>query len=213
MGAMPMFPLGTVLVPGALLPLHVFEERYRRLVADCVNGDIDPEFGVVLIDRGHEVGGGDVRREVGTVARILEVGALPDGRFAMQTAGVRRIRVNRWLDDRPYPHADVDEWPDEDQSLVSGERVDELLVRLRRVRALASELGEPAGPLDVRLAPDPVLATYHLVALSPVGPDDAYRLLSCPGPGERLDRLDALLADVELVLRLRLEEGGDSGPA
>ena len=98
---LPMFPLGTVLFPGALLPLHVFEERYRQLVKDCLAGE--PEFGVVLIDRGHEVGGGDVRREVGTVARILEVAELPDGRYFLQAAGVRRIRVQAWLDDAPYP--------------------------------------------------------------------------------------------------------------
>ena len=116
-----MFPLGTVLFPGALLPLHIFEERYRQLVKDCLADE--PEFGVVLIDRGHEVGGGDVRREVGTVARILEVAELPDGRYFLQAAGVRRIRVQSWLDDAPYPRADVEEWPDEDASLATSERV------------------------------------------------------------------------------------------
>ena len=83
-----MFPLGSVLFPGALLPLHVFEARYRRLVQDCLAGE--PEFGVVLIDRGHEVGGGDVRREVGTVARILEVRELPDGRCPQARVLTRR---------------------------------------------------------------------------------------------------------------------------
>ena len=142
---LPMFPLGTVLFPGALLPLHIFEERYRQLVNDCLADE--PEFGVVLIDRGHEVGGGDVRREVGTVARILEVAELPDGRYFLQAAGVRRIRVQSWLDDAPYPRADVEEWPDEDASLATSERVAEVANR-RRARALASELHEGAGPRD-----------------------------------------------------------------
>jgi Lon protease-like protein len=202
---LPMFPLGTVLFPGALLPLHVFEPRYRRLVEDCLLNR--PEFGVVLIDRGHEVGGGDVRRDVGTVAQLLEVGQLPDGRYLLQTAGVRRIRVVEWLADDPYPRAEVVDWEDEDADLASTAHVDDVLNQLRRVRALASELAEPAGPIDVEIAPDPVLASYHLAALSPVGPEDDYRLLARPGPVERLTLLGELLADAEVVLQLRLSGG------
>src|SRR5436189_1506182 len=85
---MPMFPLGTVLVPSAGLPLHVFEPRYRALVHDCLAGD--GEFGVVLIARGSEVGGQDVRTDVGTVARIVQAQELPDGRWAIAAVGVRR---------------------------------------------------------------------------------------------------------------------------
>jgi Lon protease-like protein len=68
MAALPMFPLGTVLLPGGVMPLHVFEPRYRQMIKDCMASDA--EFGVTLIERGSEVGGGDVRSEVGTVARI-----------------------------------------------------------------------------------------------------------------------------------------------
>jgi Lon protease-like protein len=202
---LPMFPLGTVLFPGALLPLHVFEPRYRRLVEDCLLSR--PEFGVVLIDRGHEVGGGDVRRDVGTVAQLLEVGQLPDGRYLLQTAGVRRIRVVEWLPDDPYPRAEVVDWEDEETGLASAAQVEDVLGRLRRVRALAAELAEPAGPIDVEIAPDPVLASYHLAALAPVGPEDDYRLLARSGPFERLALLAELLADTELVLQLRLGGG------
>ena len=65
-----MFPLGSVLLPSMVLPLHVFEPRYRALVRDVLDGD--GEFGVCLISRGHEVGGDDVRTDVGTVARVHE---------------------------------------------------------------------------------------------------------------------------------------------
>ena len=95
----PMFPLGSVLVPGMVLPLHVFEARYRALVRDCVAGD--GEFGVVLIERGSEVGGGDVRTDVGTVARIVQADEMPDGRFALGAVGVRRVRVQRLARRRP----------------------------------------------------------------------------------------------------------------
>src|SRR6478736_527027 len=96
---MPMFPLGSPLVPFQLLPLQVFEPRYRRLVEDCLA--TDSRFGVVLIERGSEVGGGDVRFDIGTVARILESAELGDGRIGLATAGEARLRVRRWLPDAP----------------------------------------------------------------------------------------------------------------
>ena len=86
-----MFPLGAVLFPSMVLPLHVFEPRYRALTRDCLAGD--RRFGVVLIERGSEVGGGDVRFSVGTAAQIVEAAELPDGRFALGTVGVQRVRV------------------------------------------------------------------------------------------------------------------------
>src|SRR3989442_3963737 len=101
-----MFPLGTVLFPYATLPMHVFEPRYRALLGDCLKSDA-PEFGVVLIERGSEVGGGDVRFRTGTVARIVEAAELPDGRWVLVTVGTRRIRVHDWLAEEPYPRAEV----------------------------------------------------------------------------------------------------------
>jgi len=77
--AMAMFPLGMVLLPTMVVPIHVFEPRYRKMAGDCLAGD--REFGVVLIERGSEVGGGDVRTDVGTVARIIEAQEFPDGRW------------------------------------------------------------------------------------------------------------------------------------
>ena len=89
MPSLPMFPLGTVLFPYATLPLHVFEPRYRLMTRHVLDGD--HEFGVVLIERGSEVGGGDVRFDVGTVARVVQIAEVPDGRYALVTVGVRRI--------------------------------------------------------------------------------------------------------------------------
>src|SRR3954447_12098654 len=105
MPVLPMFPLGSVLLPSVFLPLHVFEPRYRALTEHCLAGE--REFGVVLIERGSEVGGGDVRSPVGTVARILEAVQFDDGRWALGVVGTRRVRVTAWLDDDPYPRAEV----------------------------------------------------------------------------------------------------------
>ena len=102
---MAMFPLGTVLFPYALLPLHVFEPRYRLMMRHVLDGD--REFGVVLIERGSEVGGGDTRFDVATVARVVQAAELPDGRYALATVGMGRVRVLSWLVDDPYPRAEV----------------------------------------------------------------------------------------------------------
>ena len=139
-----MFPLSTVLFPGAGLPLHVFEERYRTLMARCL--EADGEFGVVLIARGSEVGGGDLRVDVGTVARIANVAELDDGRMLVVATGVRRVRVEEWLPDDPYPRALVEDLPD-DACSVQRRVLAAAEASLRRLRSLLSELGDvPALP-------------------------------------------------------------------
>ena len=201
-----MFPLGSVLLPGAVLPLHVFEPRYRRLVHDCLD-TTDHEFGVTMIERGSEVGGGDQRVRIGTVARMLQVAELDDGRFALVCVGTRRIRVNAWLPDDPYPLADVDDWPDDESDVgdLDG-RFAEVAARVRRACALASELGDSVADAASEIGDDPLLASYHLAALAPVGPADSFRLLCADGPRARLDLLDEVLTDVEAMLSFRLAD-------
>jgi Lon protease-like protein len=211
---MRMFPLGTVLLPGAVLPLHVFEPRYRQLVVDCLADDSgEPEFGVTLIARGWEVGGGDERNDVGTVARMVRVEALEGGRYAVVAVGTRRIRVNAWLPDDPYPIADVDDWPDEDGSPPElRKRVEELGARLGDVLALAGRLGVARAEVDLgALSEDCALASFQLAAVAPLGPADTYRLLCAPAPGPRLELLAAALDDVEAALRFRLGAASDEG--
>jgi uncharacterized protein len=197
-----MFPLGGVLVPHGYLPLHVFEPRYRQLTRDCLAGD--RRFGVVLIERGSEVGGGDVRTDLGTVARIVEAAELPDGRWFLACVGTGRIRVARWLPDDPYPQAEVDDLPEPPPSAADREGLAAVVPLLRRVLALANELGDPAAPATVELDPDPAVAAWQVVALAPAGPADIHRLLAVDDPGDRLRRLAALLADQAELLELRL---------
>jgi Lon protease-like protein len=202
---LPMFPLGSVLLPGGLLPLHVFEPRYRDMVRDCLRADGDPEFGQTLIMHGWETGGGDDRAMVGTVARMLQVDALDEDRYALIAVGTRRIRVNAWLPDDPYPVADVDDWPDDDpdpaglDALVAASHT-----RVRAALALAARLGEAEAADDSEISADPLVATYHLASLAPMGPADRFRLLCAPGPVARLDALDDILDDVEAMLKFRL---------
>lgn len=203
MTQLPMFPLGNVLLPGGLLSLHVFEDRFRQLVRDCIDAT-DHEFGVVLIDRGHEVGGGDVRRSVGSAARMVQVAELPDGRFAVIAVGVRRIRVSEWLPDRPYPYAVVEDWPDNDEH-IDHHRLTAVAQRTRRTLALAVELGDEVGDPAFHLDDDPAVATNQLVELAPVGAADAYDLLCATGPATRLSQLDDLLDGIEAIQAFRLQ--------
>lgn len=211
---MPMFPLGSVLLPGAVLPLHVFEPRYRRLVQDCL-ADNDHEFGVVLIERGVEVGGGDYRSMVGTVARMLQVAELEDGRYALVTVGTRRINVKAWLPDDPYPLAVVEDWPDVDDSAGSrgspAERITAVAARVRHLNALAAELGDPSADTTSEIRPDLLVASYQLSTLAPLGPADRQRLLGARGPSERMDLLDVALDEVEDMLQFRLAHHAEGG--
>ena len=199
---MPMFPLGSVLVPSAGLPLHVFEPRYRALVRACLA--TDREFGVVLIERGSEVGGDDVRSSVGTVASIVEAVELPDGRWAVAAVGVRRLRVRRWLPDDPYPLAIVEDWPDPPPSPEHDEVLSRTVTQLRRCLALAAEAGDPGAPATIELSTDPILAGYQAAAVAPLGPFDQQRLLAADSPVARVELLAFLLAEAIEVLELRL---------
>jgi Lon protease-like protein len=198
---LPMFPLGTALVPHQLLPLQVFEPRYRRLVEDCLAADA--RFGVVLIERGSEVGGGDVRFDVGTVARILESAELPDGRIALATAGETRVRVRAWLPDAPYPEAEVDLLEDPEPGAAELAARAPLAAAFGRVVALARELGASV-PEDLVLADDPNRAAWEATAMAPIGPLDVMAILREDDPVTRAELVTLALVDAAELLELRL---------
>ena len=220
MTRMAMFPLGSVLFPGAVLPLHVFEPRYRQMVRDCL-ANPEPEFGAALITRGSEVGGGDTRSMVATIARVVQVTQFDDGRYALVAVGTRRVLVDSWLPDDPYPLAHVHDWPDEHrrgderepgeigESFLAEPRLATVLnstfAKVRRINALAAEMGGVGADLTATISDDVVLGSYQLCTLAPLGPADQQRLLSAAGPSERLRMLDEALADVEALLQFRLQ--------
>ncbi len=204
-----MFPLGSPLLPGAVLPLHIFEPRYRVLARRCTEGD-EP-FGVVMIERGSEVGGGDVRSDVGCLASIAQHQELPDGRWVMLATGGQRIRIHEWLADDPYPRALAAEWPDEPAE-ISAQTRRTLVARLRRLRALASEIGAlgvtaaESAAIDDRLedladdASDPSDWAYQMAALVPAGPFDRHAMLCAPDPARRIEVIADVLDGVEELL-------------
>jgi uncharacterized protein len=197
-----MFPLGMVHFPGVFLPLQVFEPRYQALTRDCLAGD--REFGVVLIERGSEVGGGDARFDVATVTVIVDVGLDERGVIRLNTVGTRRVRVTNWLQDDPYPRAEVLDLAPPDRAtldmtaLASAERV------VRQSLALQAELRDGGVPYNIALDEDPVRAIFQLAAIAPLGPADQQRLLATEDPGALLALLAGLVAEEAFVLAQRL---------
>jgi hypothetical protein len=182
-----MFPLGSVLFPHLPLHLRVFEERYLVMLSEMLQAD-RAEFGVVLIERGQEVGGGEHRFRYGTVAQITELGTA-DGVVGLVAQGQRRFEVEDWLPEAPYPRALVRQLPELvwDETLRPLRERSEQLVR--RTLAQASEFTEQQWPSDIELSEDPVAAAWQLAGIAPMGPLDQVALL-------RVTSIEALLHGV-----------------
>ncbi len=203
-----LFPLGTVLVPTAVLPLHVFEPRYRQLMADLGGPGGSPEgaeLGIVLITRGSEVGGGESREAVGTCARVAEAARLADGRWLIAVVGEARFEVTTWLPDDPYPLAEVRSleeppWDGDPGLLADTER------RVRRCLALVAESGGSAAPVTFGLDAEPRWATWQLSAVAPVSVVDRQQLLETASHRCRLVRVAQMVDEVSEILALRLGE-------
>ena len=215
---LPMFPLGSVLFPGQILPLHIFEPRYKEMMAHCLGEDDagDKLFGVVLIERGSEVGGGDVRTDVGTVARIVSHRLLDGGRMAVLAVGERRIKISEWLEDDPYPQAIAETWPCEDvaREEIAGEDEASAAISktdlfasaeaaVRRVWALRREMGA-TDPEPAEEFPRTSVGSYGLAARIPLQQFDRQKLLAAPSVAERLSLLEEILTDHEELLLARL---------
>jgi Lon protease-like protein len=141
------------------------------------------------------------------VARVADIRALPDGRYALVAVGGDRLRVGAWLPDDPYPLADVDRWPDDDAGRIdldeAARTIGALHARVRELNDEVRALGETTPPPDTEIASDPHLALYHLGSLAPLGPADRQHMLEAPTLGERLAVFAAALDDAAAVVRFR----------
>ena len=182
-----MFPLGSVLFPGMPLPLRVFEPRYVEMLSSVLD-ETEREFGVVLIERGSEVGGGDVRFGVGTVARIASV-EITEGSIVLLATGAARFEVVRWLADDPFPRAQVRELDalELDAPTVSALAVAEAAVRATLARA--SEFVELPWSADIALSDEWAERIWQVAGIAPLGSLDQVALLRSKTATELLDRL------------------------
>lgn len=193
---MPMFPLGSNVFPTQVVPLHIFEERYRMLMADLFADraaeDDAPTFGVVLIERGRETGGGDVRAAVGTKVSILQAEEFDDGRWGVIVAGVERLDVVKWHEDDPYPVADV---AIRDRSDTGGHSLDDLHALLDNTLRVGAELVE-TDPLDLsQLSVDPLERLDQMSAVAPLTAFDRQRVLEATSTDRQIAILMQVLSD------------------
>jgi uncharacterized protein len=227
---LPLFPLGTVLYPGLLLPLHIFEDRYRQLVADLLANGEAPRFGVVAIREGRETGvtGVSSLYPVGCTAVLRQVQKYPDGRYDIVTVGAQRFRLLELDDSAPYLRGEVELLPDDAgdpaQAALAAQAVRPAFSRyLRALAALAQhDPGQPGGApppparrpaagnggddgpagVEVPDLPDaPVPLSYVIAALMVIDLADKQALLAEPDAAGRLGAERALLARETGMLR------------
>ena len=202
---LPLFPLSTVLFPGMRLPLHVFEERYRTLVAELLAGPEPRQFGVIAIRSGREVGASGVGalHEVGCVAVLRHVAAHADGRYDLQTVGTERFRLASIDRSRPYLQGEVELLPDG----VAEPGAAETTVVVRQVQAgfrayLNALADQGGGVISVADLPDePILLSYVIGAAMIIDLRERQSLLAAPDALSRLRLERSLLVRETAMLR------------
>ena len=198
-----LFPLHTVLFPGGTLPLHIFEERYKTMIGQCI-ANKEP-FGVVLIREGHEVGGPAETHEVGTTAFVTNALRFDDGQMFIAAEGRARFRVQRMLQREPFSLAEVEMIEERVaiEQLAEAATLRELYERYRVAIAKATGAAQPLGELP----DDPVALSFHLSGLLQVPHISKQELLEA----ELDTRIEALT--LAIAEELRYLPSPSDGPA
>jgi Lon protease-like protein len=196
-----LFPLQTVLFPGMRMPLHIFEERYRIMIRECLEEDVP--FGVVLIKSGVEVGGGAKPCSIGTTARIVQVEYLDDGRMNLFTMGERRFRIVALNTTQPYLRGEV-AYLDQQEADAAARAVmphaqDLFDEYLRTYMALGSQWTR-----GVYLPEDPGEAADYIATRMDIPPEEKQELLEILSPEARLRRELEIIAPALPDMRARL---------
>jgi Lon protease-like protein len=198
--ALPLFPLNLVLFPGQLLPLHIFEPRYRLMINECLSGQA--LFGVVLIRQAQEVSGEATPFEVGTTARIGQIERLEDGRMNILCVGETRFKVTALHHHRPFLTGDAELWPW--TPLLAGDvepQTSQLKRLLKRyMLRLAQATGNSINLEDMPVDPAP-LASLAAIALQ-ISTREKQDLLSLASIGEMMDGCIRLLKRENRALQI-----------
>lgn len=189
---LPLFPLNTVLFPYAAMQLHVFEERYREMVRECI--EFERPFGIVLIRRGSEVGGGEIEPYmVGTAVRIVQVHQYDDGGMDLQVQGERRFRIRELDESRSFLVGKVE--PVIELEVEETARAKELLYRAREEFELLIQklFARQELSVKVQFPPDPVVLSFTIANLLPMENLEKQRLLETTDTLERVEELIPIL--------------------
>jgi Lon protease-like protein len=205
--SLPLFPLGTVLFPGLVMPLHIFEERYRSLVRTLLElpDGVAREFGVVAIRRGWEVeyASAPVRLyEIGCTAEVQRITEHSDGRFDIVTVGRRRFEIAQIVPaGTPYLQADVRFRPETEDAEGAAERLAPRAIAAFRTYLALLRTG--AG-LAEQLPEDPQVLSHVIAATASLTIDDRQELLAAPNSAARLRaELSLLNREIGLLRQMR----------
>jgi len=210
MAVTPMFPLQVAMLPGEELPLRIFEPRYTAMVSDCLAAG-DPAFGVVLIAAGREVGGGDIRSDVGAMAHITESADFGEGRYRLRCLMGERIKVVEWQPDDPYPRAAVEPWPDEPGESVGVDAIRDIEDRMIALfERIAQARGAQVVARDIVAGADEsgdaAMWLYALASRLPMGQADKYAVLAAPTVAARVGALSEAVDTVTAMVEFQLSE-------
>ena len=180
MSDIPLFPLNVVLMPGAPLPLHIFEERYKQMVNECL--EQESEFGMVFADESGT-------RKVGCTARIVElVERYEDGRMLILVEGSRRFRLNNVLTGKPYYVGEIDFFEEEDEEEDVSALAEECIALLERVVEAATE-----GSVGIEIEPPYRNLSFAIAGRVEFEPDTRQQILELTSERERLEKVKELL--------------------
>ena len=214
----PLFPLpNLVLFPNIIVPLHIFEERYKLMINGCI--DRDEVFGLVLLRSGAEQETEDTIHRVGVTARVTEVERLDDGRMNILCEGETRFRILRFTQQTPFWKGSV-QFFEEDAIHNPVEALYEQVAELyRQLAELSSKLS--GSPRTELVMPEtPTALTYMIAYVLDVDSEEKQRMLEMTSPAERLQvlvthlnesirKLEQQIAYKEVVSKVR--GNGDLG--
>lgn len=190
---LPIFPLPLVLLPNEILPLHIFEPRYRQMLIDiALRRNV---FGVTFFDDDEGISDRPPVGSVGCVAEVRETNSLPDGRSNILTAGVIRYRVLEYIDaDTPYFTAEVAFFEDdeEDQAMVQPV-ADEVFDLFERIAKAAFKLSGNRGSFPEIPKAEPEQLSFLVTAAFNLDNDVKYRMIEMTSTSERLTKLRDIL--------------------
>jgi uncharacterized protein len=195
---LPLFPLGTVLYPGMVLPLHIFEERYRQLMRDLLDRPEPREFGVIAIREGRETGVDGVTSlyDVGCIAELRTADEHEDGTFEIVTVGTQRFRLGRLEQGAAYLQAEIEPIPDAPDATATGG------VQLSFRTYLDALVEQGGATVRIQELPaEPVLLSYVIAAAMIVELPEHQALLAAPDAASRLAAERTLLARETAMLR------------
>lgn len=220
----PMFPLGSVFLPGDIVPLRIFEPRYVEMMQKMLAGqtELDMSFASVLIARGSEVGGEDQRRRLGVVVHVEQCVATPEGGYGIVGLAGNVVEIDEWLTDVPYPQAKITIRPDltsaegsatdlQQRIKVAAEAIDQMLQEMYGPNTQSAILGNnylDAVELERMITNSESLngALWFVARHLPAGPDIRYDFLSCMTSNDLMAALESGITHTqELLTFLQLE--------